>query len=121
MIAILRATVSNIRNKDFVEGGSTITQQVAKNLYFISTDTNSLYRKIAEIFMAYDLEENYNKDDILEFYVNTIYFGDGYYGVDEACNGYFKNLLKICLYMKQLCLQEFLMLQVFMLPQLIKT
>ena len=94
MIAILRATVSNIRNKDFVEGGSTITQQVAKNLYFISTDTNSLYRKIAEIFMAYDLEENYNKDDILEFYVNTIYFGDGYYGVDEACNGYFKKSAK---------------------------
>ena len=81
-------------NKDFVEGGSTITQQVAKNLYFISTDTNSLYRKIAEIFMAYDLEENYNKDDILEFYVNTIYFGDGYYGVDEACNGYFKKSAK---------------------------
>ena len=94
LIAILRATVSNIRNKDFVEGGSTITQQVAKNLYFISTDTNSLYRKIAEIFMAYDLEENYNKDDILEFYVNTIYFGDGYYGVDEACNGYFKKSAK---------------------------
>ncbi len=88
IIAIARATVSNIRNKDFLEGGSTITQQVAKNLYFISADTNSLYRKIAEIFMAYDLEKNYKKDEILEFYVNTIYFGDGYYGIEEACQGY---------------------------------
>lgn len=69
----MRAIVSNIRNKDLLEGGSTITQQVAKNLYFIGTDTNSLYRKIAEIFMAYDLEGTYSKDDILEFYINTIY------------------------------------------------
>jgi monofunctional glycosyltransferase len=94
LIAIMRAIVSNIRNKDLLEGGSTITQQVAKNLYFIGTDTNSLYRKIAEIFMAYDLEGTYSKDDILEFYINTIYFGDGYYGVDEACNGYFKKSAK---------------------------
>lgn len=94
LIAIMRAIVSNIRNKDLLEGGSTITQQVAKNLYFIGTDTNSLYRKIAEIFMAYDLENTYSKDDILEFYINTIYFGDGYYGVDEACNGYFKKSAK---------------------------
>lgn len=88
-IAITRAIISNIRNKDLLEGGSTITQQVAKNLYFIGTDTNSLYRKIAEIFLAYDLEELYSKDEILEFYVNTIYFGDGYYGIEEASNGYF--------------------------------
>lgn len=94
LIAIMRAIVSNIRNKNLLEGGSTITQQVAKNLYFIGTDTNSLYRKIAEIFMAYDLEDTYSKDDILEFYINTIYFGDGYYGVDEACNGYFKKSAK---------------------------
>ena len=94
LIAIMRAIVSNIRNKDLLEGGSTITQQVAKNLYFIGTDTNSLYRKIAEIFMAYDLEDTYSKDDILEFYIDTIYFGDGYYGVDEACNGYFKKSAK---------------------------
>ena len=94
LIAIMRAIVSNIRNKDLLEGGSTITQQVAKNLYFIGTDANSLYRKIAEIFMAYDLEGTYSKDDILEFYINTIYFGDGYYGVDEACNGYFKKSAK---------------------------
>ena len=90
LIAIMRAIVSNIRNKDLLEGGSTITQQVAKNLYFIGTDANSLYRKIAEIFMAYDLEGTYSKDDILEFYINTIYFGDGYYGIGAASRGYFK-------------------------------
>ena len=94
IIAIGRALVSNIQAKELNEGGSTITQQVAKNLYFIGTDTNSLYRKIAEIFMAYDLEDEYTKDDILEFYINTIYFGDGYYGIEEASNGYFKKSAK---------------------------
>ena len=88
VIAIMRAVFTNLLHADFLEGGSTITQQVAKNLYFISTDTNPAYRKIAEIFMAYDLEKTYKKDDILEFYVNTIYFGDGYYGIKEACEGY---------------------------------
>ncbi len=93
-IAIIRATVSNIRSKNLLEGGSTITQQVAKNLYFIGSDTNTMYRKIAEIFMAYDLENNYSKDEILEFYINTIYFGDGYYGIESACNGYFNKFSK---------------------------
>lgn len=89
VIAIGRAIVSNIRAKDFNEGGSTITQQVAKNLYFITED-DVLSRKIAEIFVAFDLEENYSKEDILEFYINTIYFGEGYYGIREASNGYYK-------------------------------
>ena len=88
IIAIGRAAVVNITNQEFLEGGSTITQQVAKNLYFISNDENAALRKIAEIFMAYDLEKNYDKDTILELYVNTIYFGDGYYGIQEACQGY---------------------------------
>lgn len=88
IIAIARAVLTNIVHVDFLEGGSTITQQVAKNLYFIATDSNAAYRKIAEVFMAYDLEKSYEKDDILEFYVNTIYFGDGYYGIKEACEGY---------------------------------
>lgn len=99
IIAITRAIFSNIRSGEFLEGGSTITQQVAKNLYFISTDSNSIYRKIAEIFMAYDLEKAYKKDEILEFYINTIYFGDGYYGIEEACNGYLdKNAKDMDLY-----------------------
>lgn len=87
IIAIGRAIFMNAKNKEFREGGSTITQQVAKNLFFIS-ESDVATRKIAEIFAAYDLEKNYSKDEILEIYVNTIYFGDGYYGIKEACNGY---------------------------------
>ena len=89
-IAIIRAIVSNIKAKDFNEGGSTITQQVAKNLYFMNGNYDVVSRKIAEILIAIDLEKEYSKDDILEFYINTIYFGDGYYGVREASNGYYK-------------------------------
>lgn len=87
-IAIGRAIVRNISNFKLLEGGSTITQQVANNLYFIDTDTPQLIRKVAEIFIAFDLEKQYSKNQILELYVNTIYFGDGYYGIKEACNGY---------------------------------
>ncbi|MFR8104500.1 MAG: transglycosylase domain-containing protein [Clostridia bacterium] len=86
IIAIARAIYTNIKEMDLVEGGSTITQQVAKNLYF--TQKKQLTRKIAEIFMAMELEKNYSKDQILELYVNTSYFGDGYYGIKEACEGY---------------------------------
>lgn len=89
IISIGRALVSNIQAKELNEGGSTITQQVAKNLYFI-TEKNFVYRKIAEIFLAFDLENNYSKDEILELYFNTIYFGEGYYGVREASKGYYK-------------------------------
>ena len=89
IIAIGRAIVSNIESKELNEGGSTITQQVAKNLYFITED-DVVSRKIAEVFVAIDLEKNYSKDDILEFYINTIYFGEGYYGIREASNGYYK-------------------------------
>lgn len=88
IIAIGRAVVSNIQAGSFNEGGSTITQQVSKNLYFITED-DIVSRKIAEIFMAFDLENHYSKDDILEFYMNTIYFGEGYYGIKEAANGYY--------------------------------
>ena len=87
-IALLRALISNIRQKEFKEGGSTLTQQTAKNLYFISEE-NVINRKVAEIILSFELEKNYTKNDILEIYVNTIYFGDGYYGIKEACNGYF--------------------------------
>ena len=87
IIAIGRALWVNITNFSLQEGGSTITQQVAKNILFIE-ETDVLARKAAEILAAIDLEENYTKDEILELYVNTIYFGDGYYGIKEACNGY---------------------------------
>lgn len=88
IISIGRAIWSNIRAGELNEGGSTITQQVAKNLYFITED-DFLSRKIAEIFVAMDLEKQYSKEDILEFYMNTIYFGEGYYGIKEAANGYY--------------------------------
>lgn len=87
-IALARATFSNIKQKDFKEGGSTITQQTAKNLYLIEEKDVS-NRKVAESLIGRDLEKKYNKDEILELYVNTIYFGDGYYGIQEASKGYF--------------------------------
>lgn len=87
IIGLTRAVFTNIKNKELQEGGSTITQQVAKNLYFIEED-NAFRRKIAEMFMAIDIENNYSKENILEMYINTIYFGDGYYGIKEACEGY---------------------------------
>ena len=84
--SIARAIYVNVTNFDLREGGSTITQQLAKNIYFI--DMNPFSRKLAEIFMAFAIEDNYSKEEILELYVNTSYFGDGYYGIKEACNGY---------------------------------
>ena len=87
-IALARAVFVNVKNMELREGGSTITQQLAKNIYF--TQEKSALRKIAEIFMAYDLEKNLNKDTILELYLNTSYFGDGYYCVAEASRGYYK-------------------------------
>ena len=90
-ISLGRAIVRNINEFSFVEGGSTITQQVAKNLYFSQEKTT--IRKIAELFVVHDLEKNYEKEKILELYVNTNYFGSGYYGVKEAAKGYFDKSL----------------------------
>lgn len=87
-IAISRAIFTNIKNGELQEGGSTITQQVAKNVVFNQEPT--WIRKVAEIFAAYDLEKNYSKKEIFEIYVNTSYFGDGYYGIYEASYGYYK-------------------------------
>ena len=87
VIAIGRAFINDIKQMKLVEGGSTITQQLAKNIYF--TQEKSFIRKIAEVFMAFDIERSYTKDEILELYVNTSYFGDGYNNVREASLGYF--------------------------------
>ncbi len=87
-IGIARAMYTNIRDKEFDEGGSTITQQVAKNVVFNQDKT--LIRKVGEVFAAFDLEKNYSKDEILAIYVNSSYFGDGYYGIYDASIGYFK-------------------------------
>lgn len=87
LLAIGRAVWNNVTSMNLKEGGSTITQQLAKNLYF--TQEKSFIRKIAEVFMAFNLERHYSKDRILELYVNSIYFGDGYYCVRSASLGYF--------------------------------
>ena len=87
IIAIGRAAINDIKAMSYVEGGSTITQQLAKNMYF--TQEKIMERKIAEVFMAWKVEANYSKEDIFELYVNSIYFGNGYYTVKEACKGYF--------------------------------
>ena len=91
IIAIGRAVVNDIKAMSFVEGGSTITQQLSKNIYF--TQEKKITRKIAEIFMTFEIEKNYQKDEILELYLNTSYFGDGYYTAKEACMGYFNKEL----------------------------
>lgn len=86
-ISIARAIFTNIKEKEFEQGGSTITQQVAKNVLF--TQERTLARKLGEVFGAFDLEKNYSKNEIFELYVNTAYFGDGYYGIYAASKGYF--------------------------------
>lgn len=87
IIAICRAVVHDIQAGAFVEGGSTIPQQLAKNLYF--SQDKELTRKVAEVFVALELKREYSDEDILELYVNSIYFGDGYYDVASASEGYF--------------------------------
>lgn len=86
-IAIARAVWVNLRTGSLAEGGSTLTQQLAKNLYF--TQEKKFTRKVAEVFTAWDLERRYTKDEILELYINSIYYGEGYYGIYSASRGYF--------------------------------
>lgn len=87
ILGICRAIWSNIRAGSLEEGGSTITQQVSKNIIFNQDKT--FIRKLGEIFGAFDLEKNYSKEEILALYVNTAYFGDGYYGIYDASMGYY--------------------------------
>ncbi len=86
-IAILRAALTDIRERAFIEGGSTITQQLAKNLLF--TQDKKIERKAAEVFAAFDLEKKYGKEEIFELYVNMNCFGSGYDGFFDAAIGYF--------------------------------
>ena len=85
--AIIRAIIVNRKSDTIVQGASTITQQVAKNV-FLSQEV-TWERKIKEIFLAWELEKMYSKEQILEFYLNNIYFSNGYYGVEAAAKGYF--------------------------------
>ncbi|SET60277.1 transglycosylase domain-containing protein [[Clostridium] polysaccharolyticum] len=86
--AIVRALVAYVKNKgEIKQGASTITQQLARNI-FLSYEV-SWSRKIKEMFVAMDLERKYSKYQILEFYLNNIYFSNGYYGIEAASRGYF--------------------------------
>lgn len=84
---ILRAALVNMQTGGYAEGGSTITQQLVKNL-FLSQD-KTVTRKLEEFALAIDMETRYSKDEILEMYINSIYFGSGAYGIKQACHTYF--------------------------------
>lgn len=87
MEGIFRASLVNLQYGQVKEGASTITQQLVKNLFLSQEQT--MGRKAEEFVLAMDMELNYSKDEILELYLNTIYFGSGYYGIKEASQGYF--------------------------------
>ncbi len=87
VFSMARAFIKNVKDKKISEGGSTITQQLAKNIYFIGEDT--ITRKIAEMFTAIEIEKNYTKEEILELYINVIYYGSGHYNIYDASKGYF--------------------------------
>lgn len=86
-VAILRSAKSIIETRSLSQGGSTITMQLARNIY-LSTE-KSWERKIKEMFIAAELEKLYSKNKIMEYYLNNINFSNGYYGIKAACNGYF--------------------------------
>ena len=87
LIGIARAAVENIRRGNVTQGGSTITQQLAKNRFLTAERTFS--RKIKEAIMAIKIERHYSKDQILEQYLNSIYFGEGAWGIQNAAEIYF--------------------------------
>lgn len=87
LVAILRATLKNIEAGGVVQGGSTITQQVAKSL--LLTPERSLTRKVKEALLAHRMEKRFSKEDILSLYLNQIYLGEGAYGVEAASQTYF--------------------------------
>lgn len=87
LVSVTRALVTNYMAGQTLEGGSTIAQQTVKNI-FLSHD-RTLSRKIEELVLAVRLEKNYTKDEILELYLNTIYFGHGAYGIKDAARIYF--------------------------------
>src|SRR3972149_3841300 len=86
-LGIMRAMYKNVIAGRIVQGGSTITQQVAKS--FFLTSERKLSRKIREAIMAYRIEKNLNKEEILHLYLNQIYFGNGAYGIQTAAETYF--------------------------------
>ncbi|MBI4084806.1 MAG: PBP1A family penicillin-binding protein [Candidatus Levybacteria bacterium] len=84
---IVRALLTDIKEEQLRQGGSTLTQQVVKNT--LLTQEKSFLRKYQEIFLALELERRYSKEDILEIYLNTAYFGEGAFGTEDAAKTYF--------------------------------
>jgi penicillin-binding protein 1A len=91
-VAIMRATIANMRAGTTVQGGSTITQQVAKTLMLSSERT--ILRKVKEALLAQQMEEHLSKEDILYLYLNQIYFGNGAYGIGMAAETYYRKTVK---------------------------
>lgn len=92
-LANIRAFIALIKNKgEIKQGASTITQQLARTV-FLTTEV-SFERKVTELFLAADLEKKFSKQQILEFYLNNIYYANGYYGIQAASNGYFSKGIK---------------------------
>ena len=87
-IAFSRAVAYNLLQKKYAQGASTITQQVAKNLFL--TPQKNIKRKVQELLLAFWLEKNFSKDQILALYINRVYFGGGVYGIEAASNKYFQ-------------------------------
>lgn len=87
LLATMRALKNDLIAGAFIEGGSTIPQQLAKNLFF--TQEKRILRKVSEVYMAFYLERHYSKDELLALYVNSIYFGAGYTGISAASHGYY--------------------------------
>ena len=85
--ALLRAVKAMVQNGEVKQGGSTITMQLARNIFLSQEKT--WQRKVEEMYIATELENKYSKDQILEFYLNNIYFGNGYYCIKDASEGYF--------------------------------
>lgn len=88
LIALCRALYHNFLAKDFIEGGSTISEQIAKNLY-LGGFINGLEEKTAGIFLMMALERKYSKEELFALYANMNYYGDGYWGIGEAAKGYY--------------------------------
>lgn len=101
-LRIVKALISNLKNKNIVQGASTISQQYIKNMY-LSFD-KTWKRKIEEAFLTLELEMHYDKDEILEGYVNTINYGQGNFGIENASQYYFNKKAK------DLSLEEAIML-----------
>jgi penicillin-binding protein 1A len=87
---LARASAANLLRRRISEGGSTITQQYVKNAFPGVGRDRTLFRKLKEAVLAVKLERKFSKDQILEFYMNTVYFGRGAYGIDAAARTYFK-------------------------------